>query len=206
MDSFSDQQLPVPFLSGFNMNKILKILDRVLSVWLIFLMGTMTISIILSVILRYVFNITFVKAEEAITMVFVATTFYGAALGIRESDHISITYFRDKAGPSIGKIMDILVNLIIIIVMAFLLKNSLLWIRKVGSIPTPGMQIPAKYFYVMFPVSSILSMLYSAVNIFSIFFNVVTPEYGYEREDFSENGECAEEEQILIAPVQEVLG
>jgi TRAP-type transport system small permease protein len=176
------------------MNNFIKTVDKILSIWCISLMGIMTVSIILSVILRYVFNITFVKAEEAITMVFVATTFYGAALGIREFDHIHIAYFRDKVHLTAQRAFDILVQAVIIIVMVFLCKNSLLWIQKVGNIPTPGMQMPAKYLYIMVPVSCVLSIFYALVNILSLFFPVDDPVYGYDRDIFSRDGECCEED------------
>ena len=170
------------------MNRFIKALDKILSVYCYTMMGIMTVAIILSVFLRYVFNITFVRAEEAITMVFVATTFFGAALGIREYDHINIAYFRDKASPRVKKGIDIFVNVVIVFVMVFLFKNSLVWIDKVGDVRSPGMQIPTKYLYVMVPISCILSIFYALTNILKDFIPIDKPEYGYDREEFGDDG------------------
>ncbi|MBF9018875.1 MULTISPECIES: TRAP transporter small permease [unclassified Oceanispirochaeta] len=165
------------------MNKFLKILDKVLSVYCYSMMGILAVSIILSVFLRYVFNITFVKGEEAITMVFVATTFYGAALGIRERDHISIAYFSEKANDRMRGYIDILVNLVIIFVLYYLFKNSLVWIDKVGNVKSPGLQVATKYLYVMVPISCVLSIFYCIINILSVFISIDEPEYGYDRNE-----------------------
>ncbi|MDA3955625.1 TRAP transporter small permease [Oceanispirochaeta sp.] len=178
------------------MNKFIKTLDRILSVFCFSMMGIMTVGIIMSVFLRYVFNITFVKAEEAITMVFVATTFFGAALGIREYDHINIAYFRDKGGPRVRRYIDVFVNVIIIFVMIFLFKNSLIWIDKVGDVRSPGMQVPTKYLYVMVPISSVLSIFYALVNILKDFMHIDKPEYGYERVAFGDDGIFVEDNEI----------
>lgn len=179
------------------MNKLIKVLDRILSVWCYSLMGVMTVAIIATVILRYVFNITFVKAEEAITMVFVATTFFGAALGIREKDHISIAYFSDKAGPGMKKVLVIVVHLTIIFVMVFLFTNSVEWIRKVGKVPLPALQIPSGTMYVMVPITCVLSIFYSIVNIAAEFVHVDEPVYGYERAEMLPDGECIVAEEDL---------
>ena len=40
------------------------------------LTGTMTLAVIISVILRYFFNLSFIWAEEAITYMFIGTTFF----------------------------------------------------------------------------------------------------------------------------------
>ncbi len=164
------------------MNKLIKGLDKVLSVWCFSLMGILTFCIIATVFLRYVFNITFVRAEEAITMIFVATTFFGASLGIREKDHISIAFLSDISGRLVKKILVILVHLVIIFVMVMLYKYSVIWIQKVGAVPTPAMQIPSKYFYIIVPITSILAILYSLLNIVAEFYHIDEPDYGYERE------------------------
>lgn len=177
------------------MNKFLRLLDKVLSVYCLSMMGIMTIGVILSVFLRYVFNITFVKGEEAITMVFVATTFYGAALGIRERDHINIAYFSEKANDRLRGFIDIFVNLVIIFVMYYLFKNSLIWISKVGNVKSPGLQIATKYLYIMVPVSCVISIIYSLVNILGVFISIDEPDYGYDRDDIhAEEGEKLGEE------------
>ncbi|MDC7232469.1 MAG: TRAP transporter small permease [Spirochaetales bacterium] len=177
------------------MNKFLKILDKVMSVYCLSMMAIMAVSVIFSVFLRYVFNITFVRAEAAITMLFVATTFYGAALGIREGDHINIAYFSEKANDRVRGYIEILINLVIIFVMYYLFKNSLIWIDKVGGVKEPSLQIESKYLYIMVPVSCVLSIFYALVNMLGVFMKIEEPDYGYDRDEIHvEEGEKMGEE------------
>ncbi|MCK7482867.1 MAG: TRAP transporter small permease subunit [Candidatus Moduliflexus flocculans] len=53
--------------------------------------GLRAAGVIISVFLRCVFGVSFAWAEELMTMVFIATTFFGAALGLREGEHIAIS-------------------------------------------------------------------------------------------------------------------
>lgn len=179
------------------MNKFVKTLDKILSVLNYSLMAVLTVSIILSVFLRYVFNITFVKAEEAITMMFVATTFYGAALGIRERDHINIEFFYEKTSDRVKGYIDIFVNIVIIFVMIYLFKNSLIWIQKVGDVKLPSLQVATKYLYVMVPVSSVLAIFYCLVGILEKFVSIEEPVYGYERDEVHSMEENTPEEEEI---------
>lgn len=63
------------------MKKLILGIDRFLSVVGIALTAILAAGVIISVILRYVFSIAFVQSEELLTMVFVATTFFGPLLG-----------------------------------------------------------------------------------------------------------------------------
>ena len=70
-------------------NKVYKIFESIG----LFLTGLMTITIIISVFLRYFLNISFVWAEEAITYMFIGTTFFGAVVCQKEKEHIQIDFF-----------------------------------------------------------------------------------------------------------------
>jgi TRAP-type C4-dicarboxylate transport system permease small subunit len=157
-----------------------KLVDKVLSVWCTALMAVMTVMVIVSVFLRYALNISFVESEEAITLLFVATTYFGMALGVREGDHIAITYFADIAPPRVRTAIRVLIMLIVIAVSAVVFRQSLHWIAKVGGVPSPSIHIPYKYFYAMVPVSSVLMIFYAAVNILSLVVPVPPADKGYE--------------------------
>ena len=140
-------------------------LSTLLSWWCIFLMGTLAFAIILSVFLRYVFGITFVWAEASITMVFVGTTYFGAALGVREDEHISINYFFARLSRSSQKILTVFVMLVIMAVECLVFKTSLTWIARVGSVLDVALNMPKTYFYLMVPVSAAIMICYAAVKI-----------------------------------------
>ncbi len=163
------------------MNKYVKWLDTILNVWGIFLVGTMTVGVILLVFFRYVFNVTFVWAEAAITIMFIGTTYFGAVLGVREDGHIRIEYFVERFPKRVQSIIHSLVMVIIIAVQVVVFKTSLVWIDKVGDAKNVALNIPNAYFYVMVPISSALIIVYALVKILS---------YIFESNDTVESGEA----------------
>jgi TRAP-type transport system small permease protein len=165
------------------MKAFIKAVDRALSLWCILIVSVMTLAVIVSVVLRYLFSISFVQSEEAITMLFVGTTYFGMALGVREKDHIGISWFVEQAPAAVQKAVQALVMAIIIGVSAVMLQQSLLWIRKVGGIPSPAMQVPYRYFYAMVPASSVLMIFYAAVNVLDVFVPVPPADRGYAADE-----------------------
>ncbi len=165
------------------MNFIVKTVDRFLSIWCLVIMSALTVGVIVSVALRYLFNISFVESEEAITMLFIGTTYFGMALGVRYREHITISYFAEQAPRTVRVLIQVLVMLIIVWVSWTLFRQSLLWIRKVGAVPSPALHIPYVYFYIMVPVSSLIIIFYAFVDILSLFLPIDEPEKGYEADE-----------------------
>ncbi len=153
------------------MSKYVKWLDNLLNVWGIFLIGTMTVGVILLVLLRYVFNVTFVWAEAAITIMFIGTTYFGAVLGVREDEHIRIEYFVERFPKRVQNIIHSIVMVIIIAVQVVVFKTSLVWIDKIGNAKNVALNMPNAYFYVMVPISSVLIIFYALTKIVSYVFN-----------------------------------
>ena len=158
------------------MNRYIRWLDTALSYWCIFLAGLMTLLIISSVILRYVFGLTFVWAEAAITMLFVGTTYFGATLGVREDEHIGINYFVERFPEKIQRYVQSFGMLVIIVVQVFIFRTSLTWINKVGKTIDVALNMPKSYFYIIVPISAILIILYAVVKIISYFVPQVIEE------------------------------
>lgn len=170
------------------MNAFIKLVDRVMALWCILLMAVLTFGVILSVILRYVFNISFVQSEEAITLVFIATSYFGMALGIRENDHIAITYFSERLPGCLRKAAQVFVMLVIIGTNLIIYQYSQVWIQRVGAIPSPALQLPWGWFYTMVPVSSVIVIFYALVNIAALFLPVAPAHRGYAADDEVEEG------------------
>ena len=165
------------------MGVFIKATDRTLSLLCTLLAFGMTVGVIVSVFARYLFNISFAWSEETIIMLFSGTTYFGTALGVREKEHITITYVEEKASPTVRKMIQILSNVVIACVSAAVFWQSLLWIRKVGGVPSPVTHIPYGYFYVMVPISSLLVIFYAGVNIASLFSPIPPADKGYGADD-----------------------
>jgi C4-dicarboxylate transporter DctQ subunit len=125
----------------------------------------MVLLVIASVFLRYIFGITFIWAEEGITMLFVASSFYGAFLCLAEGEHIQIDFLYQKFSPKLKNIMDIVIYCVIFFVEFYMTKLSLFWIKKVGDVLTNGMRLPIKLFYSMIPISCTIMCIYCVFSI-----------------------------------------
>ncbi len=161
------------------MNALIRSIDKVLSTFGKILVGTLASGVIISVFLRYVFSIAFVWSEEMLTMVFVATTFFGAALGMREKEHIGINYFAEKTSPRIQKILLFISYGIIAIVSGFVCVYSILLMIKVGSTPSPATGIPRGVYYTMIPITSALTLWYCFVGVLAQYRDIDDPEKEY---------------------------
>lgn len=135
-------------------------IDAVMWGWTILLISLMTLSVIVSVFLRYVLALTFVWAEEVITMLFVSTTFFGAVLAVKDDEHIAISTVIDVMPQWLRRTVVVLGLLVVFGVQLTVLVTSIGWISQVGNTLTPGLRLPIRYFYLMIPVSSVLMLYY----------------------------------------------
>lgn len=160
------------FLRAFN--ALVRYLDKALAVFLGVLVGVLTTSVILTVILRYVLGVSFAWAEELMTMVFIATTFFGAALGLRENEHIAIA-LPSEGHPLRRRVLSVIVMLVIIAISTFVLLYARIWIERVGRVPSPATGIESGFFYSIVPISFGIVIFYAAVHILSEFAAIDPP-------------------------------
>lgn len=136
--------------------KALDWFDRLLWGWSAVLLALMSAVVIVSVILRYFVSVTFVWAEEAITMLFVSTTFFAAAVVVQRNENISISVITDLLPAPVKKAIAMLELLVAAAVQVVVFLSSWSWIAQVGNALTPGLRIPIRIFYLMIPISSVL--------------------------------------------------
>ncbi|WP_320129205.1 TRAP transporter small permease [uncultured Sphaerochaeta sp.] len=161
------------------MNSLIKYLDKTLSAICITMIGLLAVGVIISVFLRYFLSLSYGWVEEFLTMLFVFDTFLGAAVCVREKQHISINYFTSKLHGTLRIISEIFIQIVIIVVSGFLMYYSIRWIQMVGSTVSPNSGVPFGFFYSIIPISSSLTVLYSIVNILSHFIHIEEPQCGY---------------------------
>lgn len=168
-------------------------MDTALSVFGKTLIGILAVGVIVSVFLRYVFSIAFVWSEELLIIVFVATTFFGAALGLREDEHINICFFLESFPDKIQKFLRVFIYLVIICVSSFVFYYSIILIQKTGSVPSPASGIVRGVYYAILPISFALTVVYSIFAVIGQFIPLAEPDKGYKDDDelfeTLENGE-----------------
>ncbi len=173
------------------LNPVLAVMDRILAIFLTILVGVMASGVMVSVLLRYVFNIAFAWSEELLTVVFIATSFFGAALGIREKEHITINFF-EKSSPKLKIAMNTIAMCAVIVVAVVVFIKSLEWIQRVGSVPSPATGIPNGTFYLFVPFSFAIAIFYSIADILGQFIPLRPP--------------ATKSEYVEYDPVQNQLG
>jgi len=151
--------------------KLWNIVDKALTVWCVGIMGLMAALVILSVILRYVFNLAYVWSEELILLLFITTTYFGAILCVKEDEHIDIAFLREILPERAGRGLKVIIGLICIVVQLALAYISLEWIQKTGSSITVGLKIPYSVIYAMFPIGFASMALYQMRKIINILSN-----------------------------------
>ncbi|GKX29114.1 hypothetical protein SH1V18_15940 [Vallitalea longa] len=149
-----------------------KFLDKFLEIFNVSLMGIMAVSVIITVFMRYVLNITFIWVEELITFVFIATTYFGIVLCVKEKEHIEIDFFRNLVPGKLKIITESIITTIVVFTLVYLAVISFGWIDKVGNTLSSGLKLKYKYVYIMMPISFILSALYEIRSIIQKWFVV----------------------------------
>ncbi|MCR5760400.1 MAG: TRAP transporter small permease subunit [Sphaerochaetaceae bacterium] len=168
------------------MNKLLKVLDKVISVILMVLAGFLAVGVTVTVVLRYFFGLSFSTLEEFLTMSFIFITLFGSAIAIREKQHISISFLADKVvGDSEKKktISVILVDVSIIFVCAVMFVFSCKWIGQVGHLLSQNSHLPMKVYYVVMPITFALTIIYCIFDILGRFVKIDEADSGYSTDD-----------------------
>jgi len=124
----------------------------------IMVIGVMTVMVIMNVILRYFFNITFTWLEELVAKIFVLSTFWGIGICIVGDEHINIDYFYNKLPPKIIPFVKVFNFLVMLAVLVMMCVMSFKWIKTVGDQMPIGLRVPSKYLYLIMPVSLIFAM------------------------------------------------
>lgn len=151
------------------MKKFLLKLDSILIFLCVYSMGSMALLVILAVILRYIFGIGFMWVTELVTYLFIFSIFFGAAIGIIKKEHITVDVFLKKMPEKVQYIINVIKEIIIIIVQVQVIRSSIQWISKVGSILTPGLSIPSIYIYMIIPISAVFILFNTFRNLFNYF-------------------------------------
>lgn len=120
----------------------------------------LALSVIVTVFLRYVMNISFIWAEEAILFTFLATTYFGIIICVKEDEEIAIDFFIERSNPGIKKILNTIITLVSVITLVWIAYLSLNWINTVGSTLSSGLKIAYKYIYMWMPITFSIAAVY----------------------------------------------
>lgn len=143
-------------------------IERVLAAFSIAVTAAMTLGVIALVFSRYLLGITYIWAEESISVLFMATTYLGAALGVNSDEHIRIDAILGRLSPPKRRIIEVLQIAVVVVLQLILLRVCFNWIGKVGNTLTPGLRIPSKFVYSLFPLNLMLVTLFEVSRLVRI--------------------------------------
>ncbi|MEJ8778489.1 TRAP transporter small permease [Pseudogracilibacillus sp. ICA-222130] len=152
------------------MNKIKYYLDKIVEFITIFLFSFMIIITTWQVISRYILKNPSTTSEEFIRFSLIWLSMLAAAYVVGKKSHISITLFSDSLSSQKRKIIDAFIQFsFLIFAIIILIFGGLKAVSLTMEQISPSLNLPMGYVYLALPVSGLLIIIYSIINIINIF-------------------------------------
>jgi len=152
-------------------------IERIITVFFIIIF----LLIFSLVLLRYGFKTSIMGTNEIITMLFVYCSALGAAILVRQREHIKISFFVNKLSTGARRIVLTINYILISVLNAVFFYMSLGWIKSIWTFKSPMTQIPFWVKRIPIPIGCGLVILYCLYNIYLIYAN--SEELSRETED-----------------------
>lgn len=147
-------------------NMIRKILNKILSAVVIFLMAFMTVLVTYQVAMRYVFVHPVTWSEDTLTYSFVWMSLIGTAVVFGERDHMMLTLFSDKLEGIPKQILCIISEIVIMVLVYVLMVKGGMSVFNIGKGQvSPTLGIRMSNVYTILPVSGVFILIYNVLNI-----------------------------------------
>ena len=135
--------------------------------WIVILfMFAMTSMVFMQVVMRYVFNAPIGWAEELPRFAFVGLSFFGAAVLVRQQNHIRVTVFSDRFPSAAHWAAVFISHIAALICIGFFLKGGVEITTDEWRQLAPASQFPMGWVYMVIPVSAALMLIYTLTNIY----------------------------------------
>jgi TRAP-type transport system small permease protein len=131
-------------------------LKRLNGAVLVAMMGVMVALVFGNVVARYVFNLSFIWAEELSQYLMVWVTFLGAGLAFTQGRHVAVELLQDAVPPAIGQGIRAAVLLICGAFLAAVVVLGLQFAGFAWDQETPAMNIPFGIPYLAVPIGALL--------------------------------------------------
>lgn len=120
-------------------------------------MAFVSVSVIITVIMRYFFNISFTFLEELITVVFAFSTFWGIGICALEDEHVIIDFFFVKLPEKVQRWVSVFNYAVVLVTMLVLQYFTINWIAVAGKTISNGLRIKYIYIYGVMPIGVAIS-------------------------------------------------
>lgn len=130
---------------------------------LIGLMASMALLVIANVLARYVFNHSFVWAEELSRYMMIWVGFLGAGLVLRVGAHIAVDVFQDLLPRRAAQAVRVLVLAVLAVSLVSMLWLGVEYVRFAWGQETPVLNWNFGLVYLAIPIGAALMLLYLAL-------------------------------------------
>jgi TRAP-type C4-dicarboxylate transport system permease small subunit len=130
-------------------------------------LGLMTAALMLQVLARYVLHVSIPWTEEVSRYLLVLMTFVGAALALRDRQHIAITFLLDRLPATQRLWVDLVFNVLIMCFLGAVFRGSvrmvdLTWETPAGTLPW----ITTGRIYLILPFTVVLMLGYLLTQVY----------------------------------------
>lgn len=151
------------------MRRVLDKLDLIIRIILVVFLGVMIVVGTMQVVYRYVIEESLSWSEELLRFMYVWVTMIGVSLGIRRKSFAAIDSFLDiieKRSKLCKKALQIVAFAVQIVTFMLLLIYGTKLVFAAGIQTAPALMWPMKYIYLAFPIGSILSLIFTAEELY----------------------------------------
>jgi C4-dicarboxylate transporter DctQ subunit len=167
-------------------DKTLLVIEEIVLAWGIILLAVLLCG---NVVSRAVFNVSWVFVEEVAQAIVVIVTFLGLGYCTRKARHIRMTAAYDQLGPTLRKILIVMISLVTAIALSLMAYWSWLYMLKIRSMGnvTPILRVPVYLILCWVPVGFLMAAVEYVMAIVKnlrekdVYLSVEVPD-GYEDE------------------------
>ena len=136
--------------------KIKKVINSMTNVALVFFVGIMFTLVITQTLSRYIFKFPIFWAEELSRYLMIWSCFLGAALAIRDDEHVALTFLEGRIPKKIRVFIRIFLIIMIMFFLFIFMKNGFSLLSNQARQVSPGMRISMWIPFLALPVGGTL--------------------------------------------------
>lgn len=147
------------------MPQFVRLLTRPIEVLVALLLFAMMAALLAEVVLRFTVQTSLPWSSEFARYAMVWITFLGAALAIRDRDHIRVTFFVNLL-PRVGRRYAlVMIDVVLLAFVAVMLRYSVGVVQTEMGMRTSALDIPFGYVVLAMPVAGVLMVVYLLADI-----------------------------------------
>jgi len=153
------------------MQKFQHRLNRVLEVFLVFLMTVLVLDVLWQVISRYLLSSPSSFTDELAGFLLIWVGVLGAAYVAGRKEHLAIDILIQRSPPARQRrLLYLIHSLIFLFALSVMVTGGLylMYTRFVLQVKSAALQLPLGYVYIVLPISGLIIMYYEVIHILNL--------------------------------------